>query len=711
MSGPAPSAVAFTPSDTVLLACERFAPVPGPWARFKRKSVSLLTIVGPLLAAALGAAAAIFAGGWVAAVALAGVVWLFRKLSGWTFKELWRRIEASEERRDGTVNPLQRSRAVLEEPLAAALVSSALLANESAGVVQLVVAGGVLQAVPTGAGKPWPAASLEDRLRRNKQLPVATLVEDWLESSSQLPYRRAVTQAEQGMVTRGLAVMSEAGDNPGAVLIDTTESAAAAVDGGAASILLEACRRERPQVWRALQTALAEAFKKRRTPRELGYSFGVNYSIEMTPSRDAPLGAVIVSEKTSYASEKDPAPVELLEARPIAAGAASDRPGGFSSQREIASKLPGWVLWLIDRFKGLLSPSSAEVEAAIKSRLQAQKPAAAERYETVDTSPSIPVGQRLSIPTQLVEATELPPPTAAHRELLDRSGRDWARAAPTDPNQGKPLDVNVQGSAGQAAIANLLLFFVPALWRRWRRRRARARLLKRVPAPLRLLMLRVFGSPSYDDLIALIQPWRRVGVIQHLDGFDTIGTRPEAIAAVKAGRLEDILVETREEVERELSALSLKPDNDLLFGRHAFQCTDRTWQLAVRGMMDRADAVVMDLSSLSPTNQGCAWEIGQLLDRVPLSRVTLLVNDSTDLECLQAILDAAARRVAANSPNRDDPAAVWRLVRIGGLAARQPSESYFDWKRRTDTRLEPEVLAGFLMTTAEPRRNAPGHAA
>jgi len=117
--------------------------------------------------------------------------------------------------------------------------------------------------------------------------------------------------------------------------------------------------------------------------------------------------------------------------------------------------------------------------------------------------------------------------------------------------------------------------------------------------------------------------------------------------------------------------------------------------------------VLMDLSSLSPTNQGCAWELGQLLDRVPLSRVTLLVNDSTDPQCLQTLLDDAARRVAAKSPNRDDSQAVWSLVRIGGLAARQPNESYFDWKRRIDTRLEPEVLTSFLMTTAEPRRNSP----
>jgi hypothetical protein len=144
---------------------------------------------------------------------------------------------------------------------------------------------------------------------------------------------------------------------------------------------------------------------------------------------------------------------------------------------------------------------------------------------------------------------------------------------------------------------------------------------------------------------------------------------------VKAGRIEDILVETKGQVERELSALSLKPDDELLFERQAFQCTDTTWQLAVRGMMDGADAVAMDLSSLSPTNQGRAWEIGQLLDRAPLSRVTLLVNDSTDLQCLQTILDAAARRVSAKSPNREDPKAILVTSPTSGQEAMQGKEN------------------------------------
>lgn len=257
---------------------------------------------------------------------------------------------------------------------------------------------------------------------------------------------------------------------------------------------------------------------------------------------------------------------------------------------------------------------------------------------------------------------------------------------------------------GHRAFTLLALAFLAGhwLWMRW----ALARMGRRfpVPQPLRLSMLRVFGSPSLDDLIVLIKPWRRVGVIEHLEGFDTIGKSEEARAALLAGRIDDALAKTDEEVESRLAAESLAPDDKLLFGRYAFQCTEATWRLAIRRMLDRADVVVMDLSSLSPTNQGCAWELGLLLDRVPLSRVTLLVNDSTDLECLQAILDAAARRIAANSPNRDNAAAVWQLIRIGGLAKRRRDESHFEWKRRIDHRLDPTVLAGRLLATAQPPR-------
>src|ERR1035441_9860099 len=221
MSNPLPSAVPFTPSDTVLLACKDFAAEPGSSQKFKRKTMSQ----GPTLGLIAGAFVAVVAClvviyltdgtlRWILVALLAcaaGTVFWFRQAICGKFTEFWKRVEASEKKYDGAVNALQRGHAVLEEPLAMALVSSALLANESAGVSQLVLAEGVLQAVPTGAGKPWPADSLEDRLRRNRQLSVTEVVEDWLASSSEVPYRRAVQLAEEGFVTRGLAVLSEAG--------------------------------------------------------------------------------------------------------------------------------------------------------------------------------------------------------------------------------------------------------------------------------------------------------------------------------------------------------------------------------------------------------------------------------------------------------------------------------------------------------------------
>ena len=117
-------------------------------------------------------------------------------------------------------------------------------------------------------------------------------------------------------------------------------------------------------------------------------------------------------------------------------------------------------------------------------------------------------------------------------------------------------------------------------------------------------------------------------------------------------------------------------------------------------MLDRSDAVVMDLSNLSPTNLGCAYELGLLLNRVKLSRVLLLVSETTDQECLRTILAGAETHLSQDSLNRDDPDEAWRLLRIGGSTAAQPQESYLDWARRLDNRLDPMQLVSHLLEMA-----------
>jgi hypothetical protein len=250
--------------------------------------------------------------------------------------------------------------------------------------------------------------------------------------------------------------------------------------------------------------------------------------------------------------------------------------------------------------------------------------------------------------------------------------------------------------------AALLFLLQHWIWMEW----ASARIMRDcpVPSPRRLLLLRVFGSPSFDDLVTLIAQWQTVGVIEHLEGFDTVGSRSDVQAAVGSGHVDRILAKTFAEVQEQLNQASTEADKALRFRRHAFQCTNATWQTAILAMLERADAVLMDLSSLSFERQGCAWELGQLLGRVPLANITLLVNDSTDLVCLRSILDAAAEQLEPDSPNLGDPPPFWQLVRIGGLQARLPTESFYDWRRRLDSRLDPGLLTGWLLSTTRPSR-------
>jgi hypothetical protein len=249
-------------------------------------------------------------------------------------------------------------------------------------------------------------------------------------------------------------------------------------------------------------------------------------------------------------------------------------------------------------------------------------------------------------------------------------------------------DLAVAGAAGLGLVAAHAWFL---------RRRGAGRTSPQ-PGP-RLVLLRVFGSPSFDDLLEVVRPWLLCGPIAHLDGYDSVVRSPEVLEALAAGRLDEVLVKSPEDLARRLAALPALPDDNGRYRRQAFQCVDAVWRGAVRALLDRGDAVLMDLSGLGPTNMGCAYELGLLLDRVPLSRVLLLVDESTDLACLDLVLDRAERLIAADSPNRGDPAA-WRLLRIGGLSARGADESHDEWLRRLDLRLAPLPLVHLMLDGA-----------
>jgi hypothetical protein len=101
-----------------------------------------------------------------------------------------------------------------------------------------------------------------------------------------------------------------------------------------------------------------------------------------------------------------------------------------------------------------------------------------------------------------------------------------------------------------------------------------------------------------------------------------------------------------ERVER--STLSFETD----YHGSPFFCYDDVWQPAVRKMLSVADVVLMDLRGFSAERQGCAYELGELVDYYPVDRLLFLVDASTPRDLLQKLILDRWAKMRSGSPNR-----------------------------------------------------------
>jgi hypothetical protein len=209
-----------------------------------------------------------------------------------------------------------------------------------------------------------------------------------------------------------------------------------------------------------------------------------------------------------------------------------------------------------------------------------------------------------------------------------------------------------------------------------------------------------------DDYVGLIDRWHWIGTLQMLDGPDTAGGKLSDIMYFLTGRIDQAIIEDRSELDTALRGFDRRCDGQLRFSTHTMQCTDATWQVALDALLDRSHAIVMDLSGFSASHRGCAYEISRLVERVPLTRFILLVNDSTDLTLLQTVLDEAWARRGQHSVNVGVEHPVIRLFKIGGNKERAEHESTVDWKRRILNRIDRERLTGMLYDAALSGRTA-----
>ena len=157
-----------------------------------------------------------------------------------------------------------------------------------------------------------------------------------------------------------------------------------------------------------------------------------------------------------------------------------------------------------------------------------------------------------------------------------------------------------------------------------------------------LLLLRVFGYTARTERL-----FDRVGARWRLFGPVTMIAAPDVMARTidpgdflrfAGGRLASSFVTSRGDLNTGLAALDQAPDPDGRYRVNEFCCRDDTWKATVVELMDRADAVLMDLRGLTPARGGCEFELKQLYERLPASRVVLAVDSEAVVAQVAALM-------------------------------------------------------------------------
>ena len=170
-----------------------------------------------------------------------------------------------------------------------------------------------------------------------------------------------------------------------------------------------------------------------------------------------------------------------------------------------------------------------------------------------------------------------------------------------------------------------------------------------------LLLLRVFSlgrqSERLFDIISKV--WLRSGGINLIAGPDLITStvEPHEFLNFLGGRLARQFVEGDADLEQRVSRMDIQPDPDGRYRLNEFFCRSDTWQITMRRLVDKSDAVLMDLRSFSKSNQGCIYELRQLFNSIALNRVILVIDDSTDRTFLGMSVGDIWQNLELSSPN------------------------------------------------------------
>jgi hypothetical protein len=192
---------------------------------------------------------------------------------------------------------------------------------------------------------------------------------------------------------------------------------------------------------------------------------------------------------------------------------------------------------------------------------------------------------------------------------------------------------------------------------------------------LNLLLLRVFGFRKRSEqlLDELGHKWRYAGPVTLISAPDLAAgyVEPHEFYDFLGGRLSRAFVKNENDLTQRLSQMDRRPDPDGRYRVNEFFCHTDTWQATMRRLARESKAVLMDLRSFAENNQGCAYELQQLVDIVPINRIVLVIDGTTDRSLLERRLQEMWQTMSHTSPNRslDQPS-----LRILSVAAQTPRQ-------------------------------------
>ncbi|HSB00493.1 MAG TPA: hypothetical protein VLE49_07575 [Anaerolineales bacterium] len=190
-----------------------------------------------------------------------------------------------------------------------------------------------------------------------------------------------------------------------------------------------------------------------------------------------------------------------------------------------------------------------------------------------------------------------------------------------------------------------------------------------------LLLLRVFSlgkrSERLFDVLAMY--WRYAGPIRLIAGPDlaTATVEPHEFLEFLSGKLSRRFIDNARTLELRIAERVSEPDYDGQFRVNDFFCYDDTWRMVLSRLVGKSDVVLMDLRGFSAQNAGCIFEIGELINLMPLEQVLFIIDKTTDESFLRQVMQRSWEHRKATSPNHLSKSGLLHLFRLDGLRDRE----------------------------------------